>query len=234
MNKPYLIVGGTSGVSLRLAEILLQRGESVIALSRTRHDLYNGNPNATHVPGDVLADELPSIPTEKIAGLVYAPGSINLKPLRSLSIQDFIDDYRINLLGAVKVIQHVTPLLCSEPPASIVLFSTVAVRQGMPFHASIASAKGAVEGLVRSLAAELAPRVRVNAIAPSLTDTPLAGKLLNSDAKQDSAKKRHPLQRFGTSDDIAHAADFLLSPQSGWITGQILGVDGGLSSLRTN
>ena len=163
---------------------------------------------------------------------MYAPGSINLKPFRGLKRSDFEHEFAINALGAVDVLQWAQKTLTATPGASVVLFSTVAVTQGMPFHASVAAAKGAVEGLTRSLAAEWAPKVRVNAIAPSLTNTPLAERLLNNEAKQEAAAKRHPLQRVGTPEDIANAALFLLSEQSSWITGQILGVDGGMSALK--
>jgi NAD(P)-dependent dehydrogenase (short-subunit alcohol dehydrogenase family) len=166
-------------------------------------------------------------------GLVYFPGTITLKPFHQVSDEDFLDDFRVNCLGAAAVIRQALPALKAAPSASIVLFSTVAVAQGMPFHASIASAKGAVEGLALSLAAELAPKIRVNVIAPSLTDTSLAGTLLNSEAKREAAAKRHPLQRVGDAADVAELAAFLLSDASAFITGQIFRPDGGLSSIRT-
>ncbi|MGB5530148.1 MAG: SDR family oxidoreductase, partial [Ignavibacteriaceae bacterium] len=159
-------------------------------------------------------------------------GSINLKPFKSFKEQDYIDDFRINALGVVKVINHFLPNLKKSEKSSIVLFSTVAVQTGMPYHASIAMAKGAVEGLTRSLAAEFAPKIRVNAIAPSLTDTPMASKLLSNEEKKEASAKRHPLGSVGKPDEIANAAYYLLSDESSWVTGQILHIDGGMSSMR--
>jgi len=167
-------------------------------------------------------------------GVVYCPGTIRLKPIQRLTREDFLEDLQINFLGAVHVIQACLPNLKKSPTgASILLFSTVAVTTGMPFHASIAGAKGAVEGLTRSLAAELAPRIRVNAIAPSLTDTPLAAGLLSSEEKRQAAAERHPMKRIGSAQDIARLALFLLSDDAGWITGQVFHADGGMSALRT-
>jgi NAD(P)-dependent dehydrogenase (short-subunit alcohol dehydrogenase family) len=182
-------------------------------------------------PFDAAAPALENLPPV-LDGLVYFPGSITLKPFHRVTAQDFINDFQTNCVGAAAAIQAALPSLKASPAASIVLFSTIAVAQGMAFHASIAAAKGAVEGLTRSLAAELAPKIRVNAIAPSLTDTTLANALLNSDAKREAAAKRHPLQQVGHPDDVAKLTAFLLSDDSAFITGQILRPDGGLSSVR--
>jgi NAD(P)-dependent dehydrogenase (short-subunit alcohol dehydrogenase family) len=205
-------------------------GDSVLAAARDAGPLAElGIPVQ---PFDALAPaplELPPV----LDGLVYFPGSITLKPFRRLSAEDFLTDYGINCLGAVSAIQSALPALKAAPAASIVLFSTVAVAQGLPFHASIAAAKGAVEGLARSLAAELAPKIRVNVIAPSLTDTPLASPLLNTDVKREAAAKRHPLQRVGDPEHTAKLAAWLLSDDSAFLTGQTLRPDGGLSSVRT-
>jgi NAD(P)-dependent dehydrogenase (short-subunit alcohol dehydrogenase family) len=170
---------------------------------------------------------------ERLDGFVYFPGSISLKPFHRLTPEDFQRDLQVNLFGAIAALQSALPALKASGNASVVLFSTVAVAQGMPMHASIAAAKGAVEALARSLAAEWAPTIRVNVIAPSLTDTPLAGALLNSDLKKEAAGKRHPLQQVGRSEDMAALVAHLLSGSSRFMTGQVLHVDGGLSAVRT-
>lgn len=233
-ENAYLIVGGGSGIGLEITRRLVQRKADVTVWSKTAP-----NPNipeaAAHAPLDVTTDDLPSedLP-DRLSGLVYCPGSIRLRPFQRLGTEDFLEDYQVNLIGAVRTIQACLPALRKAPSgASIVLFSTVAVRTGMPFHASIASAKGAVEGLTRSLAAEFAPRIRVNSIAPSLTDTPLAESLLADDAKRSAAAGRHPLKRIGTPNDIAGTALFLLEEDASWMTGQVLHVDGGMEAVRT-
>ena len=176
---------------------------------------------------EITADDLP----EQLHGLAYCPGSINLKPFRSLKPAAFQADFDVNVLGAVKVLQAAHQVL-KKGGGSVVLFSTVAVGQGMPFHASVAAAKGAVEGLTKSLAAEWAPAIRVNCIAPSLTDTPLAGRLLSTPEKKEASGQRHPLKRVGEPEEIAALAHFLLSDEGSWMSGQVIGMDGGMSTLR--
>lgn len=228
--KTYLVVGGTSGIGLEMTKMLC-RDDSVIVISRQNKNL-DGLQNVRFLSADVTnASELPEI-SESIHGIAYCPGTINLKPLRGLKPEDFRNDFEINLLGAVNVIGKYLNNLKSADASSVVFFSTVAVQTGMPYHASIASAKGAVEGLTRSLAAELAPGVRVNCIAPSITNTPLAEKLLNSETKLKSSEERHPLKKIGNAHEIAELGTFLLSEKSSFITGQIIKADGGLSSLR--
>ncbi len=230
MPQTFLLIGANSGIGLATAKALLKRGDTPIAASRTPGPLdelgISTQPLDLENPGGLV---LP----ETLDGLVYFPGSITLKPFHRLTAEDFLNDFRVNCLGAAALIQVALPALKHSRSASIVLFSSVAVAQGMAFHASIAAAKGAVEGLTRSLAAELAPKIRVNAIAPSLTDTPLAGGLLNSDAKREAAAKRHPLQQVGDPGDTAELVAFLLSDVSKFLTGQIIRPDGGLSSVRT-
>lgn len=225
--KNYLIVGGTKGIGKAISESLKTDGHTVFTTARSSTII------AHHfTPWDVKED-FPNVEfPDTINGLVYCPGTINLKPFARLTAQDFKEDYEINVLGAVKVLQAVLPKLKNSSSASVVLFSTVAVQTGMPFHASIAASKGAIEGLVRSLAAELAPKIRVNAIAPSLTQTPLAEKLTASPEKIEASAKRHPLQRIGQAQDVAEAALFLLSEKSSWMTGQVMAVDGGLGSIK--
>jgi NAD(P)-dependent dehydrogenase (short-subunit alcohol dehydrogenase family) len=191
--------------------------------------------NVTHIPFDALTDTLDTTQLpEVIDGLVYCPGSINLRPFRGLKIDAFESDMQINFISLVKVIQTVLPNLSASNQSSIVLFSSVAASMGMPFHTSIAAAKGAIEGFAKALAAEYAPKIRVNVIAPSLTDTPLADKFLNSDLKKEKSAERHPLKKVGTSEDMAQMACFLLSEKSSWISGQIFHVDGGMSTLLVN
>jgi NAD(P)-dependent dehydrogenase (short-subunit alcohol dehydrogenase family) len=233
-KKNIFIVGGSSGIGLELAKILSRDHHEIYVGSRTAESLA-GIPDIHHVALDIMAEslDLEALP-ETLQGLVYCPGTIVLKPFQRLTIDDFKADFNINLLGAVKVIQGcMKQLKKSQTGASIVLFSTVAVKTGMPFHASVASAKAAVEGLTRSLAAEFAPRIRVNAIAPSLTDTPLARSLLSSEEKRKASADRHPLKRVGTPRDIAQSAAHLLSDAGAWVTGQVHAVDGGMSALRT-
>ncbi|HRG58887.1 MAG TPA: SDR family oxidoreductase [Bacteroidia bacterium] len=225
----YLIIGASSGIGKCIAEKLISQGHQVYSAQRTP---INFSDSSKSVVFDALVDEFnPNFLPDQIDGLVYCPGSINLKPLHRLSSQDFYNDWQINFLGAIKVIQKTLPNL-KLAKGSIVLFSSVAAQTGMPFHASISAAKAAIEGLTYSLAAELAPLVRVNAIAPSLTNTHLANKLLMDDIKKEAAAKRHPLQKYGNVNDMASAACYLLSSDASFITGQILKVDGGMSTIR--
>ena len=231
-NRKYIIVGGSSGIGLSLVNLLTAGGHHVYHLARSGAEWLHKE-RIDHYRVDAVADEIPESPGMDMAhGLVYCPGTIDLKPFQQLTDENFRKDFEINVLGAVRVIRHFLKSLKRSGMASIVLFSTVAVSQGMPYHASISAAKGAVEGLVRSLAAEFAPAIRVNGIAPSLTDTPLAGKILSSDERREAGNKRHPLGRIGMSSDIAQMAAFLLSQDASWISGQIMHVDGGLSALR--
>lgn len=226
----YMVIGGSKGIGLAITEQLLAGGHSVWVGSRHKGETPAG---ALWFAYDALTDDLPAeAVTEPLAGLVYAPGTMVLKPFRSLSMAQFSEDFAINVLGATRSIQSALPALKKSGNASVVLFSTVAVGQGMPFHASIAASKGAIEGLTRSLAAELAPGIRVNAIAPSLTDTPLAERLLNTEDKKAAAAQRNPLRRVGQASDIAAMTCFLLDPSNNWISGQIFPVDGGMGVLR--
>lgn len=227
-TKNYLIIGGNSGIGQALATRLTAQHHSVILASRNAIATEGKSFNYNVITDDLSLSDLP----EQLHGLVYAPGTINLKPFHRLTDQDFIDDFQLNVLGAIRTIRSVLPILKNAQPSSILLFSTVAVQQGMAFHSSVAASKGAIEGLTRSLAAELAPWIRVNCVAPSLTNTPLANKLLSTDEKKKSAADRHPLKRTGEPDDIAALAAFLLSAEASWITGQVIAVDGGLSSVR--
>ena len=230
--KNILLIGGSYGIGLAIIKELANNNNVYVA-SRTSEGLQGLN--VTYIEFDALTSDLNvALLPEKIDGLVYCPGSINLRPFRGLKLETFQSDMQINFFSMVKVIQSILPLLTASNQSSIVLFSTVAVKMGMPFHTSVAAAKGAIEGFAKALAAEYAPKIRVNVIAPSLTDTPLADKFLNNDDKKEKSSLRHPLKRFGQSEDLANMAAFLLSEKSSWMSGQILHVDGGLSSLLVN
>ncbi|MFZ9776960.1 MAG: SDR family NAD(P)-dependent oxidoreductase [Schleiferiaceae bacterium] len=224
--KTFFIVGHRSGIGRALTELLLERGDEVVGLSRQPSDLTH--PKLRELQADVMDWDGTGLP-ERLDGLVYAPGSINLKPFKGYKPEEFRSDFELNALGAALCLQKAEKSLRAGQ-GSALLFSTVAVNQGMSYHASIAMAKGAVEGLVRSLAAEWAPAVRVNALAPSLTNTPLASKLLGNEARAAAAAERHPLKRVGEASELAAAGLALLD--NAWISGQVLGVDGGMSSLR--
>lgn len=230
--KSYLLIGGSYGIGNQIID-LLPEDANIIVASRTAEGL-NGK-NVKHISFNVLEDSLTldQLP-EKLDGFVYCPGSINLRPFKGLKPEAFTNDFEINVMGAVRTLQQVQPLLAASEQSSVVLFSTVAVQTGMPFHSSVAASKGAVEGLGRALAAEWAPKVRVNVIAPSITDTPLANRFLNNDVKREKAALRHPLKRIGTTEDVAQLAAFLLSEKSSWMTGQVLGLDGGMSTLNVS
>ncbi len=230
-----LVVGGTKGIGLALVQNLVAAGHHVISAART-HSTTLADLGVQQILFDAtkpIADQTLELP-DVLHGLAYCPGSINLKPLQRLTQEDFLQDYQINVLGAVQIVQHcLKSLRKAESGANILFFSTVAVGTGMAFHASIAAAKGALEGLTRSLAAELSPnKICVNAIAPSLTNTSLAGALLASPEKTEAADKRHPLGRVGQPNDVANMAAFLLSQKNSWITGQIIGIDGGMGSIK--
>jgi len=226
-----LIIGASSGIGLSLSKKLIA----------DRHRVF-GTFNKTTLDSDgfakiqqvnVLDESLDlSLAPGELDGLVYCPGAVNLKPFARIKPADFITDYQLQVLGAVKVIQACLPKLKNASSPSIVLFSTVAVQTGFNFHSLVASSKGAIEGLTRALAAEFAPKIRVNCIAPSITDTPLAGTLLNSEEKKAANAQRHPLKRIGYPEDLADLAEFLILEKSSWITGQVFHVDGGMSSLK--
>ncbi len=227
----FLVVGGSSGIGLQVTNQLAAAGHTVHATYNT-HAIENaGNihyHNINVLDENINLDFLPA----SIEGIVYCPGAISLRPFNRIPSDDFIKDYTLQVVGAVKVIQAALPRLKESKNGSIVLFSTVAVQVGLNFHSLVASSKGAIEGLTKALAAELAPTIRVNCIAPSLTNTPLAASLLNSDQKIDANAQRHPLKRVGTPLDIANAVEFLLTDKSSWVTGQILSIDGGMSAIK--
>lgn len=235
MAGNFVVAGGTKGIGLKLVQLLAANAEKVDVYSRELDELTPTS-NVEHHPsdfcqGDLVLDDLP----ETIHGAVYCPGSINLRSFRSLKPADFRADFELNVMGAITFLQQCLSGLkkgAADRPSSVVLFSTVAVAQGMPMHASVAAAKGALEGLARSLAAEWAPAIRVNCVAPALTDTPLATRFFKNDEAREAMAAKYPLARTGTPHDIAATAQFFLSRDAGWITGQVIGVDGGMSAVQ--
>jgi 3-oxoacyl-[acyl-carrier protein] reductase len=226
MNK-ILVIGGSKGIGNAIVTSLVDEN-SIINISRSAPVLSHAN--LTHYTCDVLTNDLPEI--EEINTIIYCPGSINLKPISRLKLDDFRNDFEINVIGAVKVIQHYLPALKRGSNPSILLFSTVAAKLGMPFHASVAAAKSAVEGLTKSLGAELAPLIRVNAIAPTVTDTELASKLLRNERMIENITQRHPLKKYLEPKEVADLATFLISDKARSISGQIFELDCGIVSFK--
>ena len=230
--KKVLVIGGSSGIGKEIVEIL---SKDNLVISTSRNDLNGTNENITYLKYNVLEEGLnPEILPDQIDGFVYCPGTINLRPFRSLKLETFRSDLELNLIGAIKTLQIILPKLQQSPSASIIFYSTVAVKTGMPFHSSVSSSKSALEGLTKSLAAEFAPKIRVNCIAPSIVNTPLANKFLNTEDKIEKAAARHPLNKIGTAKEIAQLTQYLLDEKSKWITGQIINIDGGISSVKVN
>ncbi|SCY01647.1 NAD(P)-dependent dehydrogenase, short-chain alcohol dehydrogenase family [Nonlabens sp. Hel1_33_55] len=228
MSRNILLIGGSHGIGNAIVQQLHENNKLFVA-SRENENLPDG---VTHIKFDASTDSLDtSLLPEALDGFVYCPGSINLKPFKMLKQEQFEEDMEINFFSLIKVTRDVMPLLTKSGSSSAVFFSTVAVQTGMPYHTSVAAAKGAIEGFAKALAAEYAPTVRVNVIAPSLVDTPLAGRLLNNDDKKEKMGNLHPLKRVGTAEDIAGLASYLLLQNAGWMTGQVLGLDGGKSTL---
>jgi len=225
--KNILVVGGNSGIGEAFVKKMVDHNH-IICLNRKGMGWENEN-LSSHTY-DALTDELPV--KENIDSLVYFPGSINLKPFKNLTDKDFLADLEINLFGAIKTIRQALPMLNKNGKSSIVLFSTVAVAQGMPYHTSVSAAKGAIEGFAKSLASELAPHIRVNVIAPSITDTPLAGRILGNEKAIENAKNRHPLKTVGEAKDIASMVSYLISDDAKWVTGQVFHIDGGMSTIK--
>ncbi len=228
-----LIIGASSGIGKELANKLSANGYNVWGTYNSK-EVNENKENLKYLKLNVLEDrlnleELPEI----IDGFVYCPGSINLKPFNRIKPDEFIKDFELQVVGAINVLQSILPRIQKSTNGSIVFFSTVAVKIGLPFHTIVSTSKGAIEGFTRALAAELAPKIRVNCIAPSLTDTPLAASLLNTEQKREANAQKHPLKRIGTTNDIASMAEFLLSADSSWITAQVFYVDGGMSSIKT-
>jgi len=229
--KNVLIIGGSSGIGAALSEELIAAGHHVY--STWCKNEKKAHPSEHTQKFDVLQDELDtSFLPDDLDALVYCPGSINLKPFARIKPTEFAADFELQVNGGIRVLQSVLPKLKKGKNASVLFFSTVAVQTGFNFHTQVSTSKGAVEGLTKALAAELSPTIRVNAIAPSLTDTPLAEKLLNSDTKRKANADRHPLKKIGEAQDISNMAAFLISDQAKWITGQIIHVDGGSSTIK--
>lgn len=230
--KNIVVIGASSGIGLEVVQ-KLSEGESNIFGTYSSTKVENDKKNVVYTYLNVTETNPDySFLPDEVHGFVYCPGSIHLKPFRRIKPEEFLNDYQLQVIGAIKCLQAVLPKMKNIKNASVVLFSTVAVQTGFNFHSQVAASKGAIEGLVRSLAAELAPNIRVNAIAPSLTDTPLSSRLLNSAEKRQANAERHPLKKIGNPTDMANAVEFLLSEKSSWITGQIMHVDGGISSIK--
>lgn len=230
MSKNILLIGGSYGIGKAIAESLAKNNRVFIA---SRTTLSADADNITHFAFDATKDDSSDLDLpDDLHGFIFCPGSINLRPFKNLRNETFEEDFQLNYMAMVKALKGVLPKLINAEDASIVLFSSVAVKVGMPFHTSVSASKGALEGFAKAFAAEYAPKIRCNVIAPSLTDTPLAERLLGDARKKENAAERHPLKRVGETKDIAAMAHFLLSEKSSWITGQVFGVDGGMSTIK--
>lgn len=226
--KKYVLAGASSHISMALATLIREEKNEAIGISRQENSSHY---TSFYAIESYKTEQFPEI-DGAIDGLVYFPGTINLKPFHRLTTQDFLNDLEVNVLGATAFIQKYLNQLKQAENPSIVLISSVAATTGMPFHASVGMAKAALEGLSKALAAEFAPKIRVNTVAPSLTNTPLAQKFLSSEEKIEMAEKRNPMKKVGTAKDLAQAIHFLLSDKSNWITGQTWAVDGGMGILK--
>ena len=230
MTKNILIIGASSDIGLEICKLATADGHNIYATSRDDANANNFD-NFIQLDPNKSLDVLDDLP-ENIDGLVYCPGTINLRSLQRLTLEDIKNEMEVNFYGAFNIIKKVLPNLKKNDGASVVLFSTVAVKTGMPMHSSIAAAKGALEGLAKSLAAELAPRVAINCVAPSIVDTKLAANILSTDERKQASADRHPLKTIGSINSIANSAYFLLQAKENWISGQIFRPDGGLSALK--
>ena len=230
--RNFLIIGASSGIGKQLAAQLVAAKNRVYGTyNKTEVDSSNDLLSYHHL--NVLDEtlNLDFLP-DTLDGIAYCPGSINLKPFRRITPDDFTNDYKLQVVGAIKVIQALFTKLRKSGNGSIVLFSTIAVQNGFAYHSQVSASKGAIEGLTKALAAEFSPKIRVNCIAPSLTDTPLAGNLLNTEGKKEDNAAKNPLKKNGEPIDIANMAEFLLSNKANWITGQVMHVDGGHSTIK--
>ena len=226
--KNFLIIGGTKGIGKAIVEEVIEHNK-ITCLSRNNTDFVHKN--YSHVKFDALSDDLPDL--DSIDCLIYCPGSINLKPISTLSLDDFRNDFELNVIGAVRAIKKYLPLLKKSETASILLFSTVATKLGMPYHASVSVAKSGIDGLVKTLGSELAPKVRINAIAPTITNTDLASKILKNEKVVENMVERHPLKMILSPKEVAKMASFLVSEDASSISGQIFNMDAGIVSFKS-
>tara|TARA_A100001011_G_scaffold244364_1_gene252375 strand:- start:157 stop:840 length:684 start_codon:yes stop_codon:yes gene_type:complete len=226
--RHILIIGGTKGIGKAIIDLLIEENK-ITCMSRNVSDFNHENYN--HIQLDATLDNFPDL--EKIDSLVYCPGSINLKPISTLSIEDFRNDFELNVIGAVKSIKKYLPLLKKGENPSILLFSTVATKLGMPYHASVSASKSAIDGIVKTLGAELAPKIRINAIAPTITNTELASKILRNEKVLENMIERHPLKKILSANEVAKMAKFLISEDGSSISGQIINMDAGIVSFKS-